>query len=111
RSGAAHARADLFDGATYFLVAGESARADAHARVRSLVEALGARPVDVGAGEHDRLVARASHLPQLLASALAGVLARGESVATAAGPGLADMTRLAASPFSIWADILATNAD
>jgi prephenate dehydrogenase len=107
RSGATAARADLFDGATYLLVGQEGEALD---RVTQTVAALGARPVVVDAEEHDRLVALASHLPQLLSSALAAILAE-SAEALPAGPGLADMTRLAASPWSVWADILMTNRD
>jgi len=58
--------------------------------------------------EHDRQVAFVSHLPQLLSTTLASVLAGKEQVA---GPAAADLTRLALSPYDIWRDIFATNAD
>jgi prephenate dehydrogenase len=62
---------------------------------------------------HDRLLAFLSHLPQLTASALMGVV--GEAVGldglALSGKGLADTTRLASSPADIWRDIAATNAD
>lgn len=112
-SGPAQARADLFDGRTWFLVQG-AAEASAVRRARAFVTALGAVPVEMpGDGEvHDQLVAAISHLPQLVATAL---LARvGESVGTDAlhyaGSGLEDTTRLAASRASVWAPILQTNA-
>jgi prephenate dehydrogenase len=67
----------------------------------------------MNADVHDRLVATLSHLPQLTASALMYVV--GEAVGgdglALAGRGLADTTRLAASPADIWKDIAATNAD
>jgi prephenate dehydrogenase len=59
--------------------------------------------------EHDRLVAYSSHLPQLLSTALASVLGEVEGVAGVTGPAALDMTRLAASPFSVWYDIFLTN--
>jgi prephenate dehydrogenase len=107
RSGIEVARADLFDGAPYFLVSPPAEAAD---RVAEAVVALGARPVFMDAAEHDHLVALASHLPQLVSTSLAAVLA-GAGGALPGGPGLAAMTRLAASPWSVWADILATNRD
>ncbi len=62
---------------------------------------------------HDHVLAYTSHLPQLTASALMHVV--GESVGEAglrlSGSGLADTTRVAASPAPIWSDICATNAD
>lgn len=107
RSGVDAARADLFEGATYFLVASECEERD---RVAEAVLGLGATPAIVEADEHDRRVALGSHLPQLVATALASVLAN-EIESPAGGAGLDDMTRLAASSWSVWGDILRTNAD
>jgi len=103
RSGAAAARADLFDGAPYFLCAPAGSARD---RVASVAASLGARPVFATAEKHDVAVAFSSHLPQMLSVALVDAL-DGEEVV--AGPGLADMTRLAASPWSVWRDILMSN--
>jgi prephenate dehydrogenase len=78
----------------------------------ALLEAAGARTRWLSATEHDRLVAAASHAPQLLSTALAATLAArpdAAAVAATAGPGLHDMTRLALSSYEIWQDILATN--
>lgn len=105
RSGVEAARADLFDGAPYFLCAPET---ESVRRMEAVVAALGATPVVTTPAEHDRIVAFASHLPQLVSSALAATLTREELVG---GPGLTDMTRLAASSWSIWRDILMTNRD
>jgi prephenate dehydrogenase len=65
------------------------------------------------AAAHDRLLAYLSHLPQLTASALMHVVgdAVGQDGLSLAGRGLADTTRLAASPDDIWKDIAATNRD
>ena len=68
RSGVEAARADLFAGAPWFLVAGEG---EARNRVADMVASFGAHPVVVDPEEHDRRVALGSHLPQLVASALA----------------------------------------
>jgi len=101
------ARADLFDDATYFLVAEHG---PARAAVTSVVRSLGARAVPIDACAHDRVVALSSHLPQLLATVLGAVVADSELPVVRAA-GLADMTRLAASPWSVWRDTLLTNAD
>ncbi len=79
----------------------------------AFVGALGAVPRLVGVQAHDRLLAYLSHLPQLAASALMQVVgdAVGQDGLSLAGRGLADTTRLAASPPEIWRDIAATNAD
>jgi prephenate dehydrogenase len=79
----------------------------------AFVRALGAEPRLVGVEAHDRLLAYLSHLPQLTASALMQVVgdAVGHDGLALAGRGLADTTRLAASPADIWRDIAATNGD
>ncbi len=113
KSGFAHARADLFVGATWALVPAAAARgAAALRRVRTIVKAVGARPYLVDAVEHDRVVAFTSHLPQLVASALAaagrGVL-RAEAARRLAGSGFRDTTRLADSDPGIWKEIVVQN--
>jgi prephenate dehydrogenase len=115
-SGLEHAREDLFRGRPWILTSEEGAGrelAGTAERLTSFVEALGAVPKRMNADVHDRLVATLSHLPQLTASALMYVV--GEAVGgdglALAGRGLADTTRLAASPADIWKDIAATNAD
>jgi prephenate dehydrogenase len=106
-SGASAARADLFDGAAWALV-GEDG--EPMTRVAEVVRQLGAEPVRVSAEEHDRHVARVSHVPQLLACALARVAGKTDGP-FGGGTGLASMTRLADSPWSVWRDILDANAD
>ena len=78
------------------------------------VERIGAHVVVCSAEEHDRRVARSSHLPQMLSTTLGrelGARADREAIVGAAGPGLMGMTRLALSAWPIWKDILATNGD
>lgn len=107
------AEAELFRGRPYLLVPPESEAALVDETAR-WIEAIGAQPRWVSAQEHDRLVAAASHGPQLLSTALAAALGGrvdAAAVAGAAGPGLRDMTRLALSSYEIWRDILATNGD
>src|ERR1700741_2612213 len=74
------------------------------------LDRIGARVVVLDADEHDRLVARTSHLPQLASTARAAVL-DGEKHLEVSGSGLADMTRLPLSSYDLWRDILATNSD
>lgn len=112
RGGAEHARADLFRDAPWALV--ETPRTGPRARTvaEAVVDAAGARPVWVGAEEHDRAVAATSHLPYLLSSAMASRMARGEPhdpTIELRGPGLRDMTRLARTPARMMAGVLATN--
>lgn len=111
RSGFGASSPDLFRGRPWLLVHERSAAAPARV-VRALVKALGARPRPMTAATHDRAVAFLSHLPQLAAWALAEAAQRDAVTAShldVAGPGFADMTRLAGSPRALWADILAEN--
>lgn len=85
--------------------------AEAVERVAALHLALGAKVERCTAAEHDAAVAMVSHLPYLVASALA-IAAReaGPLAVKLAGPGLKDMTRLAAFPFDIQGEVARRNA-
>jgi prephenate dehydrogenase len=114
RSGLEHARPDLFRGRPWVLTAEAlEPAAPGLERLLAFVKALGAVPKLMTPGEHDHLVAWLSHLPQITASALMHVVGGsiGAEGLALAGNGLADTTRLAASPADIWTDITATNAD
>ncbi len=115
-SGIAHADADLFRNNTYALIGASSDQKDPRisAFVR-ILEKIGARPIWLGAQQHDYAVGLASHLPQLAAVALASFLydhldENGLPI-TLAGPGLRDSLRLAGSPYSTWRDIVLTNKE
>jgi prephenate dehydrogenase len=111
RSGPAGARADLFEGRPWVLTPGPATGAETLARARALVRACGAQPVLMDPVRHDRAVALASHLPQIMASATAAQLGPDTSDAAAiAGQGLRDVTRIAASDPKLWAEIIAANA-
>ena len=73
---------------------------------RSWLDRIGARTLVLDADEHDRLVAIASHVPQLASTALAATV----DDLRVAGPGLTGMTRLALGSYDLWRDILATNS-
>ena len=115
-SGIAHADADLFRGNTYALIG--AAAAQENPRVSAFVkilEKIGARPLWLGAPQHDYAVGLASHLPQLAAVALANFLydrldENGLPI-TLAGPGLRDSLRLAGSSYATWRDIVLTNQE
>jgi prephenate dehydrogenase len=120
-SGIAAADAELFRRSKYALMrksGGENAGEPRDPRVTefvALVKKLGAEPVWLDAEAHDRAAAIVSHLPQLLAVALAGVV-RDQTdetglPVTLAGRGLRDALRLAGSPYSVWRDIILTNSD
>jgi prephenate dehydrogenase len=112
-SGIEAADADLFRGAKYVLIGEEAEAGPRERQFAALVADLGAQPVWMDAETHDWAVAIVSHLPQMLAIALARVVDEemdetGLPV-TLAGRGLRDMLRLAGSPYSIWRDISLTN--
>ncbi len=80
-----------------------------------ILEKIGARPLWIGAQQHDYAVGLASHLPQLAAVALASFLydrldENGLPI-TLAGPGLRDSLRLAGSSYTLWRDIVLTNQE
>ncbi len=119
----AQADADLFRNAPYALIADSSIPAESSPSVRDprvsaflkLLEKIGARPLWLGAQQHDYAVGMVSHLPQLAAVALGSFLydhldENGLPI-TVAGPGLRDSLRLAGSPYSTWRDIVLTNRE
>jgi prephenate dehydrogenase len=112
RGGFAASTPDLFAGRTWVLTPGAPVPAAALRTARALARALGARVVTLDAAAHDRAVAFVSHLPQLASWALRAAAA-GDPVAArhlrVAGPGFADMTRLARSPRALWRQILGEN--
>jgi prephenate dehydrogenase len=102
--GVEQAAADLFRGHPYILTSRDP-------ELEPWIERIGARLVVMKAEEHDRLVAVTSHLPQLISTALSSVIGARPGAAKVAGPAAVDLTRLAFSPYEIWRDIFATNAD
>lgn len=120
-SGIAAADAELFRGTKYALIrrrsedSVEKARNSRVVAFVALIEKLGAEPIWMDAETHDRAAAIVSHLPQLLAVALAGVVREQTDETglpvTLAGRGLRDALRLAGSSYSVWRDIILTNSD
>jgi len=114
-AGVAHARADLFDGATWYLTPTPRTSGVHYERLFRLLRDLGARPVGLGAEAHDRLLATVSHLPHVLANLLVAQAARaldseGERL-PATGPSFRDATRVAGAPTAVWRDIYLSNAE
>ena len=114
-SGVEHARADLFDGATWYLTPSAATEGVLYDRLQGILRGLGARPQALDADIHDRLMATVSHLPHVLANVLVAQAARaldeeGEAL-PATGPSFRDATRVAGAPTAIWRDIYTSNAD
>jgi prephenate dehydrogenase len=79
-----------------------------------LLGSIGAHVVAVDPERHDRLCAWISHLPQMIATALASLLQEelgDEAVAQIGGRALQEMTRIAHSPYSMWRDVALTNSE
>jgi prephenate dehydrogenase len=126
-AGVRHARAELFEGATWYLTPTATTRGTLYERLHRLLSGLGARPTALDAETHDRMLATVSHLPHVLANVLVAQAARvlseeEESMAAepagpetgrlpATGPSFRDITRVAGSNTGIWRDIYLANAD
>ena len=119
--GAAEADAELFRQAVWLFCPTEGERSELErermVEWRSWVERFGCRIVDTEPVRHDDLCAWASHLPQMVGTALAALLedtfgaserSRGE-LRDVGGRAMREMTRLGASPFSMWRDVAHTN--
>ncbi len=116
-AGVEHARADLFDGATWYLVPARGSTAGVlYERLHRLLTRFGAQPAAIDADTHDRLMASVSHLPHVLANLLvaqaASVLAgEDRQRLPAVGPSFRDATRVAGANTAIWTDIYLSNRD
>jgi prephenate dehydrogenase len=110
RSGPHHGAADLFAQRPWVICPTADSSPDAIAAVDRLAKACGAVPTVMAAAAHDAVLARLSHVPQLVASALAGSLGDlGRAEAALAGSGVRDTSRLADSEPGLWAEIIAAN--
>ncbi len=112
-SGAEHADGQLFSNAVWLFT--EFASHPLAAEWRAWVETFGCRTMDIQAARHDEICAWVSHLPQFLATALSAMLqdhfGEAADVRAIGGRALREMTRLGASPYSMWRDVAHTNTD
>ncbi len=112
RSGPLAASAALFDGRPWAITPHDEAAPHAVSLVAELARVCGAVPVTLEPGEHDRAVARISHLPHLLAVLVAGRLADApDSHLALAGQGVRDVTRVAGGDPTLWGQIVRHNAE
>jgi len=111
RSGLAAARADLFERRTVIVTPADDTDPAAAAAVADFWTDLGARILRMDPDGHDRALALTSHLPHLVAFALADALRRadGGRLAACVGTGFLDTTRIAKSAPDLWAEIFAAN--
>lgn len=129
-AGVEHARADLFQDATWYVTPAPGATGVLFERLHRLIRELGARPTTIDAATHDTMLAAVSHLPHVFAnvlvaqaaSALGGettggpasgghVPASGTPRMPATGPSFRDATRVAGANSAIWTDIYLANRD
>ena len=109
--GAESARADLFLSRSWIITPDAQTDSDAVAKVKSLIQLLGATCVELDAASHDAAVARVSHLPQIAATLVAGSLHGVDPEwLDLAGAGLRDTTRIAASDENLWKEIISSNS-
>lgn len=109
RAGFSAANPDLFEGAPCILTNDNSRPDEELHRLMGFWAGLGARSAVMSAAEHDRLVARISHVPHVLASVCALVALEQPEDGKFAGPGLRDTSRVAAGDPPMWAEILLEN--
>jgi prephenate dehydrogenase len=114
-AGLGQARADLFEGATWYLTPAPTTSGVLYERLHRTIAGMGAQPAAIDPAVHDRLMASVSHLPHVLANVLVGQAARalseeGERL-PAAGPSFRDATRVAGANDAIWTDIYLANRD
>jgi prephenate dehydrogenase len=112
-TGAEAADRELFVNRRVTVTPSKTSTPEAIDKIEQLWRATGATVETMDADTHDRIVARSSHLPQIVASALAASLKderiAGRLAAEYGAGGLRDTTRLAASSAEIWLDICLTN--
>ncbi len=117
--GAALADAALFDHAMWLFTSTCEGRSHLEAKWRGWVARFGARTMDLDAARHDRICAWVSHLPQMVSTAMSAMFedefAHAPDLAAEfraiGGRALREMTRLGASPYSMWRDVAHTNTE
>ncbi|MEA2131424.1 MAG: prephenate dehydrogenase [Solirubrobacteraceae bacterium] len=110
-TGVAHARGDLFEGATWYLTPRAQTPGVLYERLARFVAGIGAVPTAIAPDDHDRLMAAVSHLPHVVANLLVAQAAEalGGETLPATGPSFRDATRVAGSNPELWAQIYTGN--
>ncbi len=112
KQGLQAASADLYENALTVVATRPDAAEEAAERVAAAWRSAGSRVCRMEPEDHDRLLARTSHLPHVAAAALAKAIGRdcAEQVGMFCGTGFYDSTRVASGSTEMWKDILRTNA-
>jgi prephenate dehydrogenase len=109
RNGPEAATADLFEGRVAVVTPTDRSDNSAISAVEEFWESLGSRVMRMAPEEHDAILARTSHLPHLVASALAATTPGNGETPPLTGTGWADTTRIAAGDPELWRQILLAN--
>lgn len=107
QQGIAAGHADLYDGAVTVVTPPAQASAAAIEKISNLWRSAGSSVTVMEAAAHDRILAATSHLPHVVAAALA--LSAGDN-GLFCGSGFRDTTRIAEGSPQVWSDIVLTNA-
>jgi prephenate dehydrogenase len=107
KNGVLFAKANLLEGRTVVVTPSEETRPEAAAQIERFWQALGAKTLRMSPAEHDVAIASASHLPHLVAAALAA--ATPHEAFPLAATGWGDTTRVAAGDVELWRQILLDN--
>jgi prephenate dehydrogenase len=114
-AGVENARAELLEGARWYLTPTERSSGVGYDRLQRTVAELGARPQAIDPDTHDRVMAAVSHLPHVLANVLvqeaAEALAEESERMPEVGPSFRDTTRVAGANPVIWGDIFTSNRE
>ena|SRR5579871_2630468 len=114
-SGVDYADEDLFRNAVWFFtpLPDQNLNEGLFGDFAEWIDKIGARIAMMPADEHDRLCAWISHVPQMISTALAAALVdefgAEAPLLPAGGRALQEMTRIAASPYSMWRDVAISN--
>ena len=102
---------DLYEGRVTIVCPSEDTPVDAEAAVSCLWKMAGSEVVEMSPDQHDAMLASTSHLPHMVAAALARSVADGnpEAKADFCGTGFKDTTRVASGSSDMWVDIIDTN--
>lgn len=111
KSGPDAATADLFANRVTVVTPTPQANAAALAALREFWQSLGSRVIEMSPADHDIVLARTSHLPHLVAAALAAATPADEQTLALTGTGWADTTRIAAGDAELWRQIFLANQD
>lgn len=107
KTGVAAGNPDLYDGRLTVVCASEGAAVGSKEKVSNLWKSVGSEVVEMSAVQHDAMLATTSHLPHMVAAALARSVETKK--ADFCGTGFKDTTRVASGSVDMWVDIIDTN--